>query len=65
MGSGRHFRVWRVYGIVPLIYDDAVENIVLTQEFFEIFTRNLSKFPKRRIVTARRLFYGLLTSAEP
>ena len=47
-------------------YDDAHERIVLTQENFEIFTRkNLSKFPKHRIVTAHRLFYGLLTSAEP
>ena len=46
------------------VYDDARERIVLTLEKNKNFTRNLSKFPKRRIVTARILFYDLLASVE-
>ena len=46
-------------------YDDAVENIVLTQENFIFFTRNVHKLRGDRFRTARRLFYDLMTSAEP
>ena len=46
------------------IYDDAVENMILTQEKSRFFARNVPFFPKHRFRTARRVFYDLLTSAE-
>ena len=57
-------------GVINLIknngflYDDAVERKVLTQENFIFFTRNVHKLTGSRIVTARRVFYDLPTSAE-
>ena len=45
--------------------DDAVENIVLTQEKNEIFTRNVPFLRETRFGTARIFFYDRMTSAEP
>ena len=45
--------------------DDAVERKVLTQEKFQIFTRNVQKRDSSRMKTARRVFYDRMTSTEP
>ena len=50
---------------LQLTYDDAVENMNLTQEKIENFTRNVHKRHSSRIRTARRVFYDRMTSTEP